>query len=598
MTLLSSLRSRMFLASAVLAVVCIVIAIFIVNEQVTREAERTIEREIVTTSAQVEQLRNERAQTATVMARLIADLPKLKAAMATDDPPTVQDIASGYQAQLNANVVVVTNRTGQVLYAAGGSPRAGIIAADRPGVRDALAGHDTVSLLAQPNGILQIVSVPVALDRPRREILGTLSAGFLLDDALAAQLKKITGSDLAFGMEGQILASTLPRDAYPALAERLRSDGISRVVIGGEEYEALPRQLGRSGESDAGTSGPVALILRSRTAQLQSLGVIHAGLLLTAVFAVLVATALSFALARTIARPLATITGVMREVSATGDLTRKIALRHGRWDDDDARLLATTFNTLTDSIARFQRQMSQKERLTALGRLSTVIAHEVRNPLMIIKASLHSLRQKDVTSGAVHEAVADIDEEVARLNRMVNEVLDFARPIRFDVAPVNVNQLCRESASAAVASEPGVEIALDLDPALTTATTDGERLRIALVNMLVNARHAVNGHGVPGGDSPPGADVKRDAVTLRTRRAGDRLHLAVADRGVGIAAKDLAHIFDPYFTTKRGGTGLGLPIAKNIVEGLGGTIGIASTPGAGTEIHIDLPLESTHGRPA
>jgi nitrogen fixation/metabolism regulation signal transduction histidine kinase len=115
-------------------------------------------------------------------------------------------------------------------------------------------------------------------------------------------------------------------------------------------------------------SGPVALILRSRTEQLQSLQAIHTGPVVTAVVAVLLATVLSFAVARTIAQPLAAITDVMREVAATGDLTRKIALRHGnRWDDDDARLLATTFNTLTDSIARFQREMSQKERLTSLG---------------------------------------------------------------------------------------------------------------------------------------------------------------------------------------------------------------------------------------
>ena len=112
----------------------------------------------------------------------------------------------------------------------------------------------------------------------------------------------------------------------------------------------------------------------------------------------LLATLLSFAVARTITRPLAAITDVMREVAATGDLTRKIALGEGRrWDDEDARLLATTFNTLTDSVARFQREMSQKERLSSLGRLSTVIAHEVRNPLMIIKGSLHALRQPDVS---------------------------------------------------------------------------------------------------------------------------------------------------------------------------------------------------------
>jgi signal transduction histidine kinase len=577
MTPLSSLRSRMFLASAALAVVCIGIAIFIVNGQVTREADRTLEREIVTTSAQVEQLRNERAQTFTLMARLIADLPKLKAAIDTDDPATVKDIAVGYQTQLKAYLMLVTNKSGQVLYAAGGSPRVGIIAAHQPAVRDALAGHDAVSLLPQPNGILQIVSVPVALDRPQREILGSLSAGFLLDDSLASQLKRITGSDLAFGMDGQILAATLPRDAYPVLAERLRSEGISRIVIDGDEYDVLPRPLAPSGDGDHGTSGPVALILRSRTAQLQSLSAIHAGLFLTAVFAVLLATALSFTIARTIARPLAAITRVMREVAATGDLTRKIAVRQDSpWDDDDARLLATTFNTLTDSIARFQREMSQRERLTSLGRLSTVIAHEVRNPLMIIKASLHSLGRKDVTPAIVHEAVADIDEEVARLNRIVNEVLDFARPIRFDLSSANVNALCRESAAAAVASGPGAEIVLDLDPLVTTVTTDPERLRIALVNMLVNARHAVN-----GGDS---------GVRLSTAVDGDRVRIVIADRGTGISASDLPHVFDPYFTTKGGGTGLGLPIAKNIVEGLHGSIAVTSAPGRGTEIQIALPL--------
>jgi signal transduction histidine kinase len=578
MRMLSSLRSRIFLASALLAMLCIGVAIYLVNATVTAEAERTLEREIVATAAQVDQLRAERTQTFMLMARLIADLPKLKAAMETNDPPTMHDIASGYQAQLNASLVLVTNRTGQVLYAAGGSPRAAAIAANQPAIRDALAGHDSLSLLPQPTGILQIVTVPVGFERPRREILGTLSAGFLLDDALAAQMKKITGSDVAFGMDGQILAATLPRGAYAALAERLRSTGISRVQLGAQEYEALPRPLAAAGDQGTADSGPVALILRSRTEQLQSLQAIHAGLLLTGVFAVLLATVLSFAVARTIARPLAAITDVMREVAVTGDLTRKIALRHrNRWGDEDARLLATTFNTLTDSIARFQREMSQKERLTSLGRLSTVIAHEVRNPLMIIKASLHTL-QPDVSAGAMREAVADIDEEVGRLNRIVNEVLDFARPIHFELSAVDVNVLCRESAAAALASGPGSDIGLDLDPALSVVTTDPDRLRIVLVNMLVNARHAVNGY--------------ETNVTLSSRANGDRLRIVVADHGVGIAADDLAHVFDPYFTTKRGGTGLGLPIAKNIVEGLGGTIAVSSSAGIGTQIHIDLPFDS------
>ncbi len=471
----------------------------------------------------------------------------------------------------------MTNRRGRSLYSFGAAAGA----ADPPSaVRDALAGRDAASFLPQPNGILQVVTVPVKLDRPREEILGTLSAGFLLDDRFADQLKQITGSDLAFGMSGRILASTLPRVEDAALSSALTGTGPVRLVLGRDEYESLPRALAVSGAP----AGPVALILRSRTEQLRSLRSIHTGFAVTGVLAVLLAMALSFAVARTIARPLGSIADVMREMAATGDLTRKIALQQGRWDDEDARLLASTFNTLTDSIARFQREMSQKERLTSLGRLSTVIAHEVRNPLMIIKASLHGLRQlhagarsasPDEAAQALREAIADIDEEVARLNRIVNEVLDFARPIRFDLAPVDVNALCRESASAAMASGPGPDIDVRLDPAVRTISADHERLRIALVNMLVNARHATNGTGVP--------------VTLSTRVDVDRVLVTIADRGVGISADDLARVFDPYFTTKRGGTGLGLPIAKNIVEGLGGTIGVSSIPGHGTEIRVELP---------
>ena len=581
---LSSLRSRIFLSSAALAVLCIGVALYLVNVQVTLEAERTLEREIVATGAQIDQLRAERTRTFTLMAHLLADLPKLKAAIETNDPPTVQEIAGQYQSQLNASLVVLTNRAGGLLYTVGGSPRAAAIAANQPAVRDALAGHDSLSLLPQPNGILQVVTVPVSMYLRQPEIWGTLSVGFLLDDALLTEMKRITGSDLAFGMDGQILASTLPRDDYAVLADRLRTSGISRVRLQNEDYEVLSRPLAAAGGREGGVSGPVALILRSRTEQLQSLQAIHTGLALTAILAVLFGLALSFYVARTIARPLAAITHVMREVAATGDLTRKIALRQAnRWDDEDARLLATTFNTLTDSIARFQREISQKERLTSLGRLSTVIAHEVRNPLMIIKAALHTLRQEEVPRAVVREAAADIDEEVGRLNRIVNDVLDFARPIHFELAPVDVNTLCRESATAASISAAGPDIQLELDPSLGTMTTDADRLRSALVNLLVNARHALNGHA--------------SSVTLTSQANGDRVRILVADHGAGIAPSDLAHIFDPYFTTKRGGTGLGLPIAKNIVEGLGGTISVTSAPGQGTEIRLDLPFDAAQGRP-
>ena len=579
MTMISSLRGRIFLASALLAVLTCGVALFVVNRRVTNEGERSLQREILVSGAIVDQLRTSRTETYTITARLIADSPTLKAAMSTDDPPTVQGNIQKYGPLLNsANLLLVTDAKGRVMATTGDASAAGRLLAGQPAVKNALAGRETISLLPRPNGILQVVTVPISLFLTQPQILGTLSAGFLLDDRLAAQLKENTGSDVAFGMDGQILATTLPRDDDPVLAAHLATTGVSTAAIHGDQYAVLPRPLETAG------AGAVALILRSRADLLQSVQAIQTGLAVTAVVAVLLATLLSFAVARTITRPLAGITDVMREVAATGDLTRKITLGEGRlWRDEDAQLLATTFNTLTESVARFQREISQRERLLSLGRLSTVIAHEVRNPLMIIKGSLHALRQKNLNETAVHEAVHDINEEVERLNRIVNEVLDFARPIRFDVAPTDLNALCRDSVTASQAAGSGAQVDLDLDPEAALVTTDAERLRIVLVNMLVNAQHAMSGRE-PRGAGP---------VMLRTRLAGDRVMLTIADTGPGIAPSHLAHVFDPYFTTKRGGTGLGLPIAKNIIEGLGGTITIDSTPGVGTEIRIDLPYNST-----
>ncbi|MFN7985075.1 MAG: ATP-binding protein [Vicinamibacterales bacterium] len=576
MKLLSSLRSRIFLATALLSLLSIGTAIYVVTVRVTREVENSLRREIATTSTLVEQFRTTRSQNFAMMARLVADAPKLKAAVDTDDPPTVQDTATGYFGELDASVLLVTSKKGRVLATIGKPPGTSDTTLGQVSLKDASTGHESVALLHQNDGILHLITVPITVGLAHPDVLGTLSVGFLMDDTFAGQLKRLTGSDIAFAMDGQVLSSSLPSGERAALsAVAANAAGLTNVSLHGEEFAVLPMPL-LTGDATQTRGRALALILRSRTEQLRFLNEIHTEVAVTAMVAVGLATLLSFAVARTITRPMAAITGVMRDVAATGDLTRKIVLRsNNRWDDEDARLLASTFNTLTESVARAQREMSQRERLSSLGRLSTVIAHEVRNPLMIIKAALHGLRRPNVAPEDLRESVADIDGEVARLNRMVNDVLDFARPIAFERGPADINALCRESASASQAT-PGVAVVLDLDPTVGVVDTDAERLRAALVNVIVNARQAVERQPV-------------QRVTLSTRRSVDNVTISVADTGAGIERADLARVFDPYFTTKRGGTGLGLPITKNIVEGLGGSIAVDSEPGRGTDIRMTLP---------
>src|SRR5262249_54220395 len=135
------------------------------------------------------------------------------------------------------------NRDGHVLATVGGSDRSSLAAASQEATREALNGRETLSLLPQPDGMLQFVTVPISIGLAHPDVLGALSAGFLLDNALATQLKAVTGSDVAFGIGTQVFAATLPREYYPLLAEQLRTSGVSHVRLGDEDYVALPRPL-------------------------------------------------------------------------------------------------------------------------------------------------------------------------------------------------------------------------------------------------------------------------------------------------------------------------------------------------------------------
>ena len=596
MAILGSLTNRIFLASAALAVVSIGAAVYFVSRTTTREAEAELQRGLLEAGTLVDEQCAQLVRTLTVTARLVANDPRLKAAVDTGDPPTVQPLAREYQEQINAALMVLTGRDGLVLAQVGNVDIAEGTVGALPEIRAALAGRESGGFWPQPEGMLQVMTVPIAIVIDRPDIIGALTVGFRLDNGLAAQFKRATESDIAFAVDGQIRASTMPPGDRAALSALLAADGVRTVELTHGEYVALKRPLLPAVPSASGGGAPSVLLLRSRTERLRFLDAINTGLGVAAVIAVLAATILSYAVARTITRPLAAITGVMREMSATGDLTRKIALsRAGTWEDEDAKLLAATFNTLTDSIARFQREAAQRERLSALGRLSTVIAHEIRNPLMIIKGSLRTLANERVTRDEIKQVLTDVDEEVGRLNRVVNDVLDFARPVRFDYAPADVNAVCADVVQATRADHPGMRVALQPDPAADRVVTDAERLRTVLVNILSNARHAVAARASSVASSSVAQDVSPAAapdITIETHVSPSGVRIAVRDRGIGVKSDDLPRVFDPYFTTKRTGSGLGLAIAKNIVEGMGGSIALDSRPGEGTEICIDLPAHA------
>jgi signal transduction histidine kinase len=570
---LSSLTNRIFAGGALLVILSIAAAVYRVNVTVTSQAERELRRELEAAGAVVDEYRSLLFGHFLREARLLADLPKLKALLATRDAATVREPADDYRSQLDSDVLILTGPDGDVLAASGlGSRGDALDEPARAAIGAALDGGERTWFWPQAGAVLQMASLPVWIEAApgAPELLGTLSVGFSLNAEMAARFRALTNTDVAFVDEGRVLASTLDPGRHPEIEAALAGGG-DTLRLDGEDYLLLHRALPGFG-SISQTRIPHAVLLRSRADVERLLDRVHRDLAVSAILAVLAATLLAYGIARTVTRPVRALSATMREMAETGDLTRRPPPQ-GRWDDEDARVLGSTFNALTSSIARFQREAAQRERLSSLGRLSTVIAHEVRNPLMIIKGALHPLREPGADPAVVRSAADDIAGEVARLNRIVTDVLDFARPVTFTLAPADVNDICRDAAKAAAAAG-GPAIALRLDERLPAVRTDAERLRQTLINLLENARQAVSEGG---------------AIELSTRAEPDGIALAVRDTGHGVPREALPHIFEPYFTTKRTGTGVGLAVAKNIIEGLGGAITAESGEGGGTVITIHLP---------
>lgn len=555
--MLSSLTNRIFVMMAGLTVLSIGASTYYAVSAVTAQAEGELRRGLNDAETLVEEYRRVLLDHFAREARLVADLPLLKAAVATNDPPTVRPIAETFLEQLGAGLLVVSGSGGAELA--------------------------RISTPAE-GGVLQEVSTPIWIDPAAPQVLGTLTVGFWLDARIAARFRELTNSEIAFGSGDRIHTSTLPQALWPELVPLLASDGVrSTITLGGQDYIAstLPLLVQPDAASAPRPAGRT-IILRSRSERLQFLSGVYRTVVMVAIGAVLFATLASYAIARTVTRPIGAVVEAMRQMESTGDLTRRVPLPSAAaWDDEDAQVLASTFNGMTDSIARFQREAAQRERLSSLGRLSAVIAHEIRNPLMIIKTTLRTLRREGAGRTGVESAIADIDGEVTRLNRLVSEVLDFARPLAFELGPVDVNALCAEAVKAVWTAAAGPVVRLDLSPAKPALETDRERLRLALVNVLTNARQAVEA----ATDPPAGA-----VVTLRTQiTPSGRVLIDVRDTGAGIPADVLPRIFDPFFTTRTSGTGLGLALTRNIIEGLGGSITVNSARGAGTEVLIELP---------
>jgi PAS domain S-box-containing protein len=232
-----------------------------------------------------------------------------------------------------------------------------------------------------------------------------------------------------------------------------------------------------------------------------------------------------------------------------------------------------------ESIKTVQSLVSYSAKLAALGRLTSGVAHEVKNPLnaMMIHVELLKEQLEDATPD-VRQSLDVIGGEIRRLDRVVQGFLKFMRPQELTLKPVDLNAML-QSVGALLEAESqshGVRFVLELDSTLPVVSADEELLRQAFINILQNAVQAM----------PQGG-----AVRIRTRAEGlDWVRVVVTDQGVGIAPEDLDKIFKLYYTSKPGGSGIGLSVVYRIVQLHDGTVEAKSQPGKGTAMIVRLPV--------
>ena len=274
-------------------------------------------------------------------------------------------------------------------------------------------------------------------------------------------------------------------------------------------------------------------------------------------------------------RPIAQLAEGARRV-AIGDLDFDVPVVRR----DEIGNLSQTFNEMIADLRRkkdLEEQLRRVEQSAVVGRLASGIAHEIRNPLNFINLSIDHLRASFAQGGEPASILAMIKDEIGRLNRMVNDFLSYGRPARLKVRDVDLRLLIGELVTllTAQATEQvvAIEVAVEGD-GTTTIQGDPEQLKTCFSNLMINAIQAM-----PAGGK----------LTVTLRPSEEEMKIDVADTGAGIPPGELEQIFEPYYSTKETGIGLGLPLTRKIIEEHGGSIEVTSEPAVGATFTVTLP---------
>ncbi|MBX3205689.1 MAG: hypothetical protein KF764_11520 [Labilithrix sp.] len=422
----------------------------------------------------------------------------------------------------------------------------------------------TTDLRFGQRGDTLIVSARDVTDVTRAEgLMGTLAQTFARGTALLDAEELLAATEATFLALGWIVAYT----------ELVPGGSITRRVM-----SAADDPVGDYGRSIIGLNMPYAktpilaeVVRTGRPVFLDNLPTLLTG-------AARAATALGASMERA-----QIIRSAWCPVLTNGRLTHLLAVTGRDLTEHDfvaVQLFAAQIGA-ANHMQALRSELVHKERLAAVGEMAAVMAHEVRNPLGIIFNALAGLRKKRSDAGATPELLDIIHEEAERLRRLVTDLLDFSRPSAVELESVALAPLLRHAIEAACLDPTfggaAKHVALEMPDELPVVETDPGLLRRALVNLLVNALQNVDDPG---------------HVSLTVALDEDQIHLRIHNDGPTISPEVASRVFEPFFTTRASGTGLGLAVVRRIASDLGGGVRLEREDPTGTTFSLRLPVRS------
>ncbi|MBM4286502.1 MAG: GHKL domain-containing protein, partial [Deltaproteobacteria bacterium] len=244
-----------------------------------------------------------------------------------------------------------------------------------------------------------------------------------------------------------------------------------------------------------------------------------------------------------------------------------------RWN----KILSREVTHKTEELLESQRQLVRSERFAAIGEAAAYVSHEIKNPLMVIGGLAHQVERKVQDNQAVREKLTIIQSEVKRLENFLGELRDFTRPAPPKKQAIDLNQVIQDVVHLmqGEAGNRGINLVERLEGRLPPVEADPNQMKQVILNLVKNAFEAMDGDG---------------EICLTSGSENRQVWFSVQDTGMGIPQESMEKIFNPFFTTKEKGSGLGLAVIHKIISDHHGSVSVESTPGQGTSFLVKLPL--------